>query len=205
MFLGHLLKRMGMKLSTSGLLLRLPFQTSYYCLSTDGDQILKFLGLDAEKYRVGFESGEDIVRWLIESHIVLQCAREADHNRNHSERKAENKRPFYQKLKEGLENMLKEGAQTPEADLEIARENAVSFFGKTEEVQLMERRFHKEEYYKSKVSSRLVAQLTGLKGPELGRMFQLVKQHIKIDEIEFIAEEELKEMIKSLFNSIFKG
>jgi hypothetical protein len=174
-YIGKIAHGFGMKYGQEGLMYDHYFKGSNIgrvIISKDYDKIYKFLGLDYNRWKEGFDELEDIFKFISESpYFNWEYLQLENNNRINRERDA--KRKSYMSFLEYIENNCKDSDHQYQYDKDksVYVDKAAEFFPESNlvmEIRRMEFEECKSLYMKSKFNGGEVMRRFGLKGKELG-------------------------------------
>lgn len=182
--LGRVAHSMGLKLGHDGLSYNWRIDTYQFrnvVLLTDFKDILPVLGYSYERYAQGFDSSEDIFKFVVGSRFFHKDIYLL-HNRNNTSRTRDRKRKTYMEFLQWIEdgnNLLDASSYvTPESDktdwLPYLFANIEEFKGIYDQVQS---EWDVEVLFKTRYNGDLVKQYTGLCGKDLGTFMKWMKEH----------------------------
>ena len=171
-------------------------------LTIDYDKALQFAGLDPARFAQGFEQLEDIFEYVASSEF-FRPEIYLLHNRNHSGRIRNRKRKTYMSFLDWCERNCPSGKEPLPEDKQVWFERIQQFFPHFEdEYREVMRQYEQNRAAKEKLNGKLVSQLTGLTGPELGHAMRRIRASFVNDKamIDFVlnsSETALRELILS--------
>lgn len=176
---GRVAHKMGLKYGHDGLCL--PYRTGTYLFDTlvvtrDALQALEFLGFDPERFALGFDTPEAFYRFVADGAFFDPALYDLE-TRSNKARVRDRKRPIYQ----GFLAWIRETgaparvASWPE-DKSAWLPRLFAAFPKAEaEHQRIGRNLELARQYQTKFNGKLVGELTGLTGKDLGRLMMRVR------------------------------
>lgn len=182
--LGRLYHKLGLKFGHEGLLYPLRDKRGgirqEIVVSKDIRKILEFLGLDYSKWANGFDTMEEIFRFVCSSQYFDRGAYEGELSAINKKR--DKKRKTFNSFLMWLEIAQPESKYSflgrDQRDTYI--EGIDAYFGCSIRYQQaeLEKILEKEDRFKEKFSGDLLMMLTPLKGADLGRFLGMYKKHI---------------------------
>lgn len=194
---GRIAHKFGFKFGHEGLSIVLRDDTHQFAeilVTRNIIDILEFLGYDARRYFMGFDTVEDIYSFASSSKYFNKAIYELD-NRNHIARTRERKRPVYMAFLEWLKNPPEGVAefQFPENK----DDNLPMLFARFPHVEKEYRakwlELEHAKYVKTRFNATLVTQLTGLEKERLGafmKTFKLVSKPM-LDKLHEVTDTQL--------------
>ncbi|PRP76675.1 hypothetical protein PROFUN_14948 [Planoprotostelium fungivorum] len=173
-YVGHLLgmvsKRLGISLSTDGVHVRrdYPGFVTDIRLSADPKLYCDFMGLDHQRWTLGFATVEEGFGWMSTSKFFTAHALKQLTAR---EKKRRRKRDMVQSFFKWLDNYVDTRPPT-----ESVLEEALDFFGKREEWNAIEREANRREEFSQKFNGHVIQKMTGLNGKKLGDLMKHLKE-----------------------------
>lgn len=188
--IGRISHMMGLKLGHDGLSYNWRIDNTIHfrnvVLLTDWNKILPVLGLDPERYNQGFDTLEDIFKYVVSSpyfnkDIFLL------HNRNHTSRVRDAKRKTYMEFLKWIETYEETQHQVynmTAAGMHRAQHNNKSYWlpylfstipGFEETYNQVQAEWEEAVEFKKRYNGDLVKQYTGLSGKELGEFMRWMK------------------------------
>lgn len=210
-FLGRLFHKFGLKFGHKGLSYIVRSQGDHpfaeILLSQDGEQICKFIGVNWLEYKRGFETLEDLFKFVSSSPYFNSEIFLFD-NQNHINRTRNRKRPLFNQFiqwnelnKETLNKFI-----FPE-DKSLWFEKIESHFpGFKNKLAEFQRQIATIEHFKAKYNGEIVSVLTDLQGQNLGKFMAFIKES-EGGKDEFMkkvldkSEEEIKLLISTHFET----
>ncbi len=181
--LGRICHHLGFSFGHSGLIYPVNLsdneQLGFVEISRDIEQVLNFLGLDYQKWKIGFANKEELFGWVASSPYFNPSIYQFE-NLNHVNRVRNRKRPIFAAFIDWLAENPIQNEFVPGRNKAEYFWNAVLFFDCAEvfkkiEAMLYTRRITKEA---NKIfNGDLVREWTGLEGKELGAVLAGFKQH----------------------------
>ena len=173
--IGRIAHRQGLKFGHDGL----------WYIYRDGDQLLgevlitgsyldalEYLGFDSQQYEDGFDTFEDMFRWVETSQYFEPCAFPLEH-RNHQARMRDSKRKTYQAF---LRRINFDGEYVESDKAAWLKEHIKRWPHLGDAIEKMDAENALNKLAKEKLNGLIVSQLTGLQGKELGALMQVVKR-----------------------------
>lgn len=214
--LGRVAHRMGFKLGHQGLtyILRdheLPTHViSEITITTDWEEAIEFLGYSADRYHQGFDDLIDIFQYTMSSPFAKREIYLLE-NRNATSRIRDRKRKTYMDFLDWLESTTVDDLIPTTIDKKIEFKSvhvlrAMDVFPKFVwdiEVELDE--YKKEKHIKKIINGKLINELTGLSGKELGQFISIVRAIKSTEMIYVMPPEEVTRMIMDLYCDIHSG
>ena len=171
--LGRVTRKMGFKLGFTGLykVLRTPGNEAHWVkdvrVSRDWSAVLSFMGYDPDAWRAGFETREDIFRFVVSGRYFDPGSFPLE-SRSHANRVRDRKRPTYMAFLRWLDG--RSFAPGPDADRwnRPAREvfeRFPDFRARWDRAILT---IEKDRLFRARFNGQRVRELTGLEGPALG-------------------------------------
>lgn len=210
--MGRIARKAGFKYGHKGLTYVLregDWQFAEILVSKDQKLILEFLGYDFTRYSQGFDTVEEIYNFTCSS-LYFNSDSFLMENLNHINRVRNRKRPVYKKFLEWLKNQ--DPINIPEFQWSTERkewflDKAFRFFpGFSNKFYFESNEFEKVKEFKQKFNGRLVQEITGLDGKELGSFVcYLKKKSIKFDDFQdwilSVEPRQIKEWIEYNFEN----
>ncbi len=173
--IGRMTKYHGLKFGHEGLGVSFPNLDSLM-LSSEPKIICGYLGLDWDHWIRGFDSEEEIFKWITKStrlfdpNIFL-----ASEESNYTHRHKTQTRPMYGNWIRWLQTNKFEGINVPKQDLSI---EALSHFGKTDEYNELVELKAKKEMLKKKINGSKLIKL-GIEGKEIAQSIDKFKTWVE--------------------------
>lgn len=188
--MGRIAHKMGFKYGHDGLKLIIrdgDYQFAELNVSRDSKKIFEFLGYDFDEYVKGFDTIEDIFKFVVNNQYfnkeiyLLQ-------NRNHTSRVRDRKRKTYNEFLTWLETVeLKYAYQWPSYEERGGTKVNLEFLHRAfdmfpefkilcDETMVA---FEKRLKFKALFNGDIVRTLTGLEGPELGKFMKFIKDFVE--------------------------
>lgn len=193
---GRVAHSMGLKLGHDGLSYNWRVDTYQFkniVLATDWKVILPLLGYEWERYVAEFETKEDIFKFVVSSPYFNKDIFYL-HNRNHTSRVRDAKRPTYMEFLKWLETYEETGIQ--KVNKNMTKENYLHQVLFTEipgfeELWItVQEEWEDQKEYKRKFNGHLVREWTGLDGNELGKFMREYLEYHGKSMKEFVLEED---------------
>ena len=144
-------------------------------LTIDPAKTLTFLGLPPERFAQGFDTLEDIFRYVSSSEF-FRPEIYLLHNRNHVGRIRDKKRKTYMAFIDWCKTNCTTATAPLPADKSVWFERIQQFFPHFEdEHREALRQFNENRAVKEKFNGQLVSEITGLTGPELGTLMRRIR------------------------------
>lgn len=178
-FAGIIFKRIGLKFGQNGLsyVMRLnDYLIEEVVISTSFKQAIEFIGLDYDRYLLGFDDMNEVFEFISTSKYFNTELYPLEH-RNNKSRVRDRKRPNYHKLLEWCKTYT-----GPQYEFKEPGEYLDLLFekfpvGKTR-MLLAWVEYGVKCTLKTKFNGKMVSDLTGLQGKELGQFIQYIKDEI---------------------------
>jgi hypothetical protein len=198
MIVSSTIKAWGLRLSASrGLWVEVP-GGSPLTLSLDIERIILFLGLDWERYSLGFDTLEEIYEWV--EQIRINGARIGVKSGGKADRREHLKRPMWVAYwKRGND------ARYDPSDEEKNQvfDQALEYFGKREEYEDIIKQTAREKLGREKFNGFQVREWTGTDGKRLGMLMKALKEDGRLNKDSVV---EMKvEDIRSIVMDVWKG
>lgn len=166
-------------------------------LTKNLDRILEFAGYDPIPYRKGFETKEEIFKYVVSSPYYNYEIFDLD-NRNYRARTRDRKRPTYTEFLVWAQENVTENGYEWNSNKAAYLPRILYEFGKLDEYAEMLRRHFVNLDIKKKFNGEIVMKLTGLSGKELGAFMTAFKTKFSRDDMSkmtagMIREELLRE------------
>lgn len=202
--LGNLIGRVASRLS-----LKFGHKGLFY-VQREGDLVLKehlltdnfyraleYLDLSYYWYHNGFDTLEDMFQWVMGSEYYDFSDFDLE-NRNHKSRIRDEKRPNYRAfLKYAADNPIVNALILPrEYYLNMHFDHFPDFKVAYEESAYL---YQQNKIYKKIVNGNVCMEITGLKGPELGRFMQIVNQYLDKETAIEMGSDRVKNMITGIW------
>lgn len=177
--LGRLAYSMGLKLGHDGLSYNWREGTEQYhteVLLTDWDKILPVLGLDPLVYNSGFDTLDDIFKFVVSSKFFNKDIFLLE-NRNHASRIRDAKRKTYMEFLDWIEvdgNVVNNYPRIDKRDWLVYAFRVIVGFEETYFRVIEE--WKESTAAKAKFNGGLVRHITGVEGKELGELMKYMKQ-----------------------------
>lgn len=176
--IGRVAHRMGFKFGHDGVWFVMRDGDHVFgeiCLTKDFSKGLTFFGFDAERYKQGFKTLEDIFTYVSSSKYFNRDLYPLEH-RNHIARMRDRKRKTYTAFLDYCDKLpQREEFQFVDKDFYV--QQAFMIFPNFEnEYSLMVRDYEISKIIKSKFNGNMVMELTGLTGKNLGKFMSDFKQ-----------------------------
>ena len=174
--LGRVARANGLKLSHKGLFYDVEYDgRTLDTIKVTGSfrEALKLLGYEPIIHDSGFDSLEDIFRYVVSSPRFDFAYFDLEH-RNNAARLRDRKRPTYTAFLKwcheyGYDNNRDEAHSCVVTDwIRVAYRS---------EISRIIRGYENHKYFKTMFNGRIVSELTGLEGKELGRLMKAIKNH----------------------------
>lgn len=207
MILGMMCRVIGLKSGFKNL--SMMYGSIRIFLSEDLSKILDFLGLDEAIYQRGFEAELDIFRW-ISSSIYFRAGmfqrrergvpNDADDiakciwNRDTKERLKT--REMFQRFIAFCHSVPN---QEERVDPGVVREEALVYFNKTRELEEIKLDETNKRLVKEKFNGRIVGELTGLSGKDLGGFMAFFKTKYPQERLVKMPPDDIKQSVLALF------
>jgi hypothetical protein len=204
---------MGLKFGHDGLSYNWRIDTYQFkniVLLKDYNQILPVLGYDPAIYNRGFDTLEDIFRFVVSSPFFNKAIFQLD-NRNHAARIRDAKRKTYMSFLKWIECYVETIEQIENAKLHDSPEgknvwlpylfyNIPDF---KETYDTVNEEWKRAIEYKKRFNGYIVREITGLDGKELGKFMKYFKDNENEIEQNFLlssSEDLIKEWIHQVYN-----
>lgn len=185
---GRIANKMGMSFAHYGLIYRVMDKTnvvSTITVTTDFDKALEFLGFDPVRWNQGFDTVEDIYKFIA-SGKYFTASIFALENRNHTARMRDRKRPTYMGFLEYVKDI----------------QGGYEFSDESEYLQKMFEFFPTTKYHfdeimkvkkvkdvaKEKFNGDVVSGITGLTGQMLGKFMKSIKGNEPFNDYDYLAK-----------------
>ena len=193
MIVSSIIKAWGLRLSASrGLWVEIPGK-QVFGLSFDMGRIVRFLGLDWDRYQRGFETVQDLFVWI--EGITINGERVGVKSSGKLMMKMHNDRPMWVAFWSRGEDV----AYTP-SDEEKSRvfEQALDYFEKRKELDDIMAQLAKEKCAKDKFNGKKVIEWTSACGKNLGELMKVLKQDDRVknvDNLIAMTDEEIRGIV----------
>jgi len=210
--IGRLSKKFGLKYGKDGLWYEHEFKglkIASFPVSKDYQKIFSFLGLDFNKWRLGFDELEDIFKFVAESSYfdwrIFQLK-----ELNSMDRKRNLKRSFYMAFIDWVDKNAKHreySFKTPDSYLP----NIIKAFPEADlimKIRKSEYEYCKKLYVNSKFNGNIISKKFNLIGNELGKAIINFKKYIAENGYDFndwIINNEMDEIYSKFENSLKKN
>lgn len=169
-------------------------------LSKDIDEILKFGGYDPVRFHEGFDTLEDIFKFVVSSPYYNYEIFDLD-NRNYRARTRDRKRPTYTEFLVWAQENVTENGYEWNSNKAAYLPRILYTFGKLDEYTDMLRKHFQNLDIKAKFNGELVMKLTGLSGKELGAFMTGFKEKFSKDDMSKMTESMIREEILNAFRT----
>lgn len=203
--IGRITKQFGLKHGHNGLLYPVRDGDTVYrelVVTANHDNTLKFVGLDPDVYNKGFDTLEDIFKFVISSPFFNPAFYKLE-NLNHVARIRDRKRATYNKFLEYIDGMTGDFWEPVKKHDFYLSHVYGAFPHITEEYRTAVNEIASQRYVRSKFNGDLVKELTGLTDAKLGMFMRYLKnqfwlqpQHLVLQSQEQIDERVLEEFTK---------
>lgn len=175
-FVGIIFKRLGIKLGQNGLsyVMRLnDYLIEEVVISTSFKQAIEFIGLDYDRYLLGFDDMNEVFEFISTSKYFNTELYPLEH-RNNKSRVRDRKRPNYHKLLEWCKTYTGPQYEFKEPGEYLDLLLKTFPVGKTR-MLLAWMEYGVKCTLKTKFNGKMVSDLTGLQGEELGKFIKFFK------------------------------
>ena len=165
-------------------------------LSQDPRRICEFLGLSYERLQHPFNNGDEVVNFLSESPYFDRGVYHPDAGiLSHEKRRRRQRRPINQELTACL--MDPDIPYVPK-DCDKIHQLALEFFDKVNEFEQYCQSIQNKFYYHQRINGKLVGDLTGLDGNQLGKLMRHIRDQISTEQLRDLDDSELATEILKL-------
>jgi hypothetical protein len=177
--LGIIATFLGLKFGFDSLAIRYKCKegSKFFHLTSDVEKILEFFGLPYPPEQ-GFQSRIEMFEWIAKTRFDILLFKQT--RRNYRVKHRLSTRPFFTSFFEWVEKFP---GEAPEINKIEMQEEAASFFGKQEEFLTFKNKIQTEERLREVFNGRMVNELTGLHGCELGTFIRSFKERYTPEEI----------------------
>ena len=196
--LGPKFKQNSMKLTNNGIYYILRDekgdQYSTIKLTDNFSKIMEFIGLDIERFQLGFKNEEELAIYIARSPFFQLI----DYEHSNCKIKRNLVRPIQKSCIDYIRNLVERGDFSL-IDFAMTKEEIFVYFGVYDEYQKELKEVEKRKTIKSKFNATIVSEITGKTSKELGQ----TTNKLKLTEgfLEYVlvsSEEEIREKIKEL-------
>ncbi|MGG4645931.1 nucleotidyltransferase family protein [Pseudomonas aeruginosa] len=177
--IGRVAHKMGLKFGHDGLWLPMRDGTNLFdeiLVTRDFSVALRFLGFNAERWKSGFDTLEDIYRFVAAGERFDPSLYPLEH-RNHTARVRDKKRPVYMGFLRWLEAQPSLPVQEWHADKTRYLPEILEAFPELAEAhQASLQRLSRSKALRARFNGELVSEWTGLQGKELGKFIAHFKR-----------------------------
>lgn len=164
-------------------------------LSSSTNAILSFLKLDYDVWKAGFSTRADIYHWILSSHLAYPEAI-LGVSPKHLERPMYREFVRYTGERNLTSNTNDEDRETAVLDADKVVEEALMFFGKTEEYHELAKTVELRKGLKLVLNGKLIQEITGLQGIVVGKIIAQVKEMASPEVLILKSKGELRLMIE---------
>lgn len=189
--IGRLAHKMGLLHGHQGLLFPMRDDTHEFdrlLVCKDPDRTLSFLGYDPERFKQGFDDLEQIFEYVVSSPYFNKEIFLLE-NRNHASRTRDKKRKTYRDFLVWIADRDDLPAfDFPEEKSEWLPHIFASFPGFEEQYRQSWERLERHRRVQSQFNGKVVGEMTGLSGKELGQVMKQVRHQLGPQKLESVLE-----------------
>ncbi|KAH9065408.1 hypothetical protein EDB87DRAFT_1555475 [Lactarius vividus] len=195
------LGELGLKMSSQALV---PTYSPTFELSTSMPDIMSFFGLSMDRWEAGFATQHEAFEWIASSRFYAPC----QISNPTSRAKSRGNRSMYQAYfhwndarakataqDDGLSLQKREKNNTETSIRTIIGQEALVFFGKQEEHNILVQENERRLRVKAMWNGRKVGEWTSWSGRLVGRLMNFMRQSVGEEKIGEMTEEELKQHV----------
>ena len=198
MIMSSIIKAWGLRLSSSrGFWVDVP-GVGIFALSRDMERIAHFLGLDWERYQLGFESIDELFEWM--EQVTINGKRCGVKKQGKLE-KLHQTRVMWAAFWERGEDASYEPS---DEEKEKIFEAALDYFDKRQELKDLKEKLERHRMAKEKFNGTRVSEWTGLSGKRLGLLMKALKEdeRLKMENVADMPDEAIKCLVMKRWKGI---
>ena len=198
---GKIAHRFGLKHGHDGLSLEVRDDNHVYgrvYLTQDFDTALEFLGLDVDRYQQGFDTLEEAFEWVSASKFFSPDDYELE-NLSHAGRIRDKKRTTYQKFLAWTKTRQFDVINVEKGWINNQDFIYSNFPSIRDEVERLAANVAVDRYVKNKFNGKIVSELTGLTGKELGLFMKHLRSLTKFSDssLVLLTDDQIRDNIRS--------
>jgi hypothetical protein len=202
MIQGMAMKSLGIKYGYQGL--SIVVESHQIMLSTDLNRILEFMGLDADAWRRGFATDNEVFQFIISSRLFRHTMfKRHDDRWNHGERRALGNRSMFVAFIAYVEADAKAHPELAKREKLLASDvtaEAITFFGQQKAVDDVLIKIERTRKLKERFNGHIVMEITGLRAQELSAFIGQCKNKVSDDEWLAMTPDDARKRIEHLWS-----
>lgn len=196
--IGIICSQVNLIFGHNGLFLNVELDKQYYkiLLSKDSSTIFKFLGLDYNRFKIGFQTEIEMFQYVKTCNLYCDSIFLESQNNDFPKKRTDT----FSRFSNTIDTLL---IPFDNRSSEKVLHNALSFFDKTEEYVTIVTTHEKSRIIKQKFNGKIVTELTGLTDVSLGNFMKTLR--LIPDFIQFVYETDNETVRKRIIHEFTKS